>query len=138
MRHFGHGHTDGDTVVFANGGSIAFLGDLLSNGDAPVLGDADSHGWEHALLAVEERPELTRLAGGHGPVGDKSALAKQRQFIYAFRQAVASLRAEGLGEDDAVATLTAVPGFEDYRFPYRLAGGVRRLYRELETEGLHA
>jgi len=130
LRHYGHGHTEDDTVIFAQNGAIVFLGDLLSNGHAPVLGDGNSHGWEQALEAVEARTEIESLAGGHGPAGDRRALAEQRACIQAYRQAVRKLYDDGVPEDQAVAEFRSVPGFEAYLYPNRLATGVRTFYAE--------
>jgi cyclase len=135
LRHFGHGHTAGDTVIMVPRERFAFVGDLLSNGVHPVMGDADTHGWQHSLEAIRATGTVDRVVGGHGPVGDQASLVKQSQYIDSLRATLAALHKAGVPAVRAAEELTSVPGFEEYGYAYRMKGGIGRFYREMEAAG---
>ncbi len=45
----------------------------------------------------------TKIVPGHGPVGDKAALAKHHEMLVTVRERVHTLKAAGKSKDDAVA-----------------------------------
>jgi cyclase len=131
LRHFGPAHTDNDSVVAVPGARVAFMGDLVCNGFNAVLSDGDSAGWERALEAVQSAWNVQRLVPGHGPTADGGALAEQRAYLRALRQAVRELRDAGVSAEQAQQQLAAVPGFEHYQNRSWLQRGIPRLYAEL-------
>ncbi|MEI8028001.1 MAG: MBL fold metallo-hydrolase [Pseudomonadota bacterium] len=83
--HFSNGHTDGDTVVFFQKGSVASLGDLYFAGMYPIFhpehkGDLDSY-LHNIDLILKILPDNSQVVPGHGPLSNKKELDLYRQMI---------------------------------------------------------
>ena len=95
----------------------AFIGDLALNGVHPDLSEGRSAAW----LAQLDRARrllfgVERLYPGHGPVAGYAALAAQRRYLDAYREAVAALaggkpRLDEAGRKELAARMErALPG----------------------------
>ena len=83
--HFSNGHTDGDTVVFFQKGSVASLGDLYFAGMYPIFhpehqGDLDSY-LHNLELILKTLPDDSKVVPGHGPLSNKQELDLYREMI---------------------------------------------------------
>ncbi len=88
---YGGGHSPSDTFVFLPDDRIAFLGDLLSNGYHPWLGDGDPD----TLVRILDRIDLLRpraLVPGHGAPGGPRVLAAMREYVTTAQRQVARHR----------------------------------------------
>ena len=86
LVHYGHAHTDGDTVVFLDKSRVIHMGDMFFNGRFPFL-DVDNGGdidnWVRqldAILAV--LPADSRIIPGHGSLATTADLKAFRQMLY--------------------------------------------------------
>jgi glyoxylase-like metal-dependent hydrolase (beta-lactamase superfamily II) len=99
MRHFGTGHTDGDTIVHLVKADVIFMGDIWWNGHYPFIdygsgGDIDGMIlWTRQAIAMAG-PD-TIIVPGHGPVGDRSHLQAYLAMLVNVRQTVARLKRQG-------------------------------------------
>jgi len=80
LRHFGPGHTDGDSVVWFHGSKVVHLGDLCFHGRFPFIdtgSGGDPDGYVAALgQVVDSIGDDWKFIPGHGPVGTKAELAR--------------------------------------------------------------
>ena len=86
LVHYGHAHTDGDTVVFLDKSRVIHMGDMFFNGRFPFL-DVDNGGdidnWVRqldAILAV--LPADFRIIPGHGSLATTADLKAFRQMLH--------------------------------------------------------
>ena len=66
---------------------ILFTGDACVNGAFNYTGDSDTASWITVLNSIAELP-VKILAPGHGELGDKNIIAKQRRYFVELRAAV--------------------------------------------------
>jgi cyclase len=77
---FGGGHSPSDVIAFLPDEKVAFLGDLLSVGFHPGVGDGDPRTWVPILDAVRELG-VDRALPGHGPVGGPPEIARLQRYL---------------------------------------------------------
>lgn len=120
LRWVSRGHTDGDAFVFLPEENVLHAGDLLFSGRHPFVDDsarATPMGWVRCLDAMLELCDAdTVVVPGHGPVGDRNALAAQRDYFLRLQQLVGDGLARGLSRDQVTALapreLAELPGAE--------------------------
>jgi cyclase len=100
-------HTDSDICIRYENGNVLHMGDVWFNGTYPVI-DASSGGNIDGMIAGTARglslaDAETKIVPGHGPVGDKAALAKHHDMLVTVRDRVHALKAAGKSKDEAVA-----------------------------------
>jgi cyclase len=108
LAHFSPAHTDSDIYVRYEKGNVLHMGDVWFNGTYPFL-DASSGGNIDGMIAGSARGLTladadTKIVPGHGPVGDKAALAKTRDMLVTVRDRVHALKAAGKSQQEAVAS----------------------------------
>ena len=103
LTHFG-GHCPGASVVFFPERRLLFVGDLVFNERVPYMGMADFATWINALEVLETWDALV-VVPGHGPVGGKEILEKQRQWLATFVGEVEASSAQGLSEEEIFGEL---------------------------------
>lgn len=85
LVHFPLAHTDGDTVVFMDGGRIVHMGDMFFSGTFPFM-DVD-HGGDieswigHLDKVLSGLPEDAKVIPGHGPLAGKADLRAFRDML---------------------------------------------------------
>ncbi len=99
LVHYGHAHTDGDTVVFLDKSKVVHMGDMFFNGRFPFL-DVDNGGdidnWVRQLDAVlAVLPPDTKIIPGHGALATTADLKAFRQMLYDCAGIVRSEMKEG-------------------------------------------
>jgi cyclase len=107
LVHFSPAHTDSDIYVRYEKGNVLHMGDVWFNGIYPFL-DASSGGNIDGMIAGSARGLAladadTKIVPGHGPVGDKAALAKTHDMLVTVRDRVHALKAAGKSQQEAVA-----------------------------------
>ncbi len=107
LAHFQPAHTDSDIYVRYEKGNVLHMGDVWFNGTYPFL-DASSGGKIDGMIAGSARglglaDADTKIVPGHGPVGDKTALAKTHDMLLTVRDRVHTLKATGKSQQDVVA-----------------------------------
>ena len=106
LAHFAPAHTDSDIYVRYEKGDVLHLGDVWFNGFYPFL-DASTGGNIDGMIAGSARglglaDADTKIVPGHGPVGDKVALAKTHDMLVIVRDRVKTLKSAGKSQQEAV------------------------------------
>jgi cyclase len=124
----GHKHSPGDAYLLLPQERLAFLGDLGFFQCQPFLPDCDLSAWQRQLERLEEA-DLETLVPGHGPLGAKADLARQRQYVTALEEMVAGvLRSGGTVEEALEQPMPAA--FADWASgAARYAANVRFVYQ---------
>jgi glyoxylase-like metal-dependent hydrolase (beta-lactamase superfamily II) len=94
-------HADSYLLVEADQQRVAFIGDLAFDGMHSYTADGHSGEWLRALDLVAGDLARVPLYPGHGSCGDGSLLARQRQYLLMYREAVQRLAAGAPGLTDA-------------------------------------
>jgi glyoxylase-like metal-dependent hydrolase (beta-lactamase superfamily II) len=107
LAYFPPAHTDSDIYVRYENGNVLHMGDVWFNGTYPFI-DPSTGGNIDGMIAGTARglnlaDADTKIVPGHGPVGDKAALAKHHEMLVTVRERVHTLKAAGKSKDDAVA-----------------------------------
>lgn len=84
-------HADSYLVAEAGGKRAAFIGDLAFDGMHSYTADGHSGAWLRALDRVASDLAAVPLYPGHGSPGDIGLLARQRQYLLMYREAVGRL-----------------------------------------------
>jgi glyoxylase-like metal-dependent hydrolase (beta-lactamase superfamily II) len=108
LIHVPRAHTGGDTMVWIPDAFILATGDIVSVGNRyPNIDVGDGGGIDGMIAGVDaclERTDpRTRFVPGHGPLMTHADVAAYRVLLADARDAVKKLKAQGLGEDEAVA-----------------------------------
>ncbi|MFY9826440.1 MAG: MBL fold metallo-hydrolase [Thermoanaerobaculia bacterium] len=84
-RHFPHGHTDGDSIIFFTKSNVVHMGDDFFNGLFPFIdtGNGGSvQGMTDAVAKVlAEVPADVKIIPGHGPLSDVAGLKKFHRML---------------------------------------------------------
>lgn len=105
----GPGETACATVFVAEGGGLAFVGDVAANGMTPWLVEGHSAAWLDQIGRVEALlPPCALAHPGHGAAAPAAALlAAQRDYIRRFRALVAQAASGGRFGPEARAAVVA-------------------------------
>jgi glyoxylase-like metal-dependent hydrolase (beta-lactamase superfamily II) len=100
-------HTDGDTLVAFPKHDALAVGDYYRTAGYPIVDLANGgtlNGRLEALrVTIDRAGPTTRIIPGHGAIVDRNAVIAQRDLIFAYRDKVAALIAEGKTLDEVVA-----------------------------------
>jgi cyclase len=99
--HFGHMHTPGDAVMYLPKHKILCTGDSCGNGAFNYTGHSDTASWIRCLEKAQQL-DVKMICPGHGEIGGKDLLAKQRRYFVELRQAVQKGIDAGKSFDDIV------------------------------------
>jgi cyclase len=107
LVHFPPAHTDSDIYVRYEKGNVLHMGDVWFNGFYPFL-DASSGGNIDGMIAGTARglglaDADTKIVPGHGPLGDKAAMARSHDMLVTVRDRVRALKSAGKSLQEAVA-----------------------------------
>jgi glyoxylase-like metal-dependent hydrolase (beta-lactamase superfamily II) len=111
---YGGGHSPSDTFVFLPDDRIAFLGDLLSNGYHPWLGDGNPDHLVRILGRIASLGPRTLLPG-HGAPGGPRVLAAMREYVTSAQRQVARHRRAHRRRKE-LAGLAVPEKFRDWKF----------------------
>jgi cyclase len=99
--HFGHMHTPGDAVMYLPKHKILCTGDSCGNGAFNYTGHGDTASWIRCLEKAQQL-DVKMICPGHGEIGGKDLLGKQRRYFVELRQAVQKGIDAGKSFDDIV------------------------------------
>jgi len=120
------GHCPGELSVFIPEHGVLLTGDLAFNGRTPYVGDGDIPKWVEALTRLHAMgPDV--VIPGHGPLGGKDILVRQRDWLEAFLGLAQDCFRKGMGveeaADRAITEMKADPARKQV-----LAAGIRKIY----------
>ena len=124
----GYNHTRGDTATFVEPDRVLFSGDVSMQA-LPAAGGSSTIG---TWIASQDRfaaLQPARVVPSHGPIGDASLVARNKDFLVAVRDRAAALKKQGTGVDEAVKTISSELEGTFGASP-RMAGTIRTAYAE--------
>ena len=101
-RHFGRGHTNGDSVIYFPSEKVLHTGDLFTSG-APYCDSkagCSIKEWDKTLQKAIQAYDFDTVIPGHGPVMKRADLAKYAQNLAVVRD---RLKAACAGGEDTAA-----------------------------------
>lgn len=100
IRHYKHGHTDGDMSVYFVNADILSTGDTFWNGQYPFIDYVTGGSIDGAIAAANANIAMTTprtiIVPGHGPVGDRASQIAFRDMLVTSRNRVAALKRKGM------------------------------------------
>ena len=110
VLHLANAHTDGDAIVHFRKANVIHTGDVFFNGFYPFI-DGGTGGSIRGMIAAVDHilalaDDETRIVPGHGPLGDRRALAGYRDMLHGVHHAVANLM---ISANDVDAVVAAQP-----------------------------
>ncbi len=121
-RHYGPGHTGGDSVIFFEGANVVHMGDLMFNHRHPFVdrpGGASIRNWITTLeqVVADHDSDTTYIFGHSGPgtplTGSQSVLSGFRDYFTALLEYVEQGIAAGKSAEE-IAQVEQLPGFAEY------------------------
>ncbi len=106
LRYLGRAHTSGDLFVHLPDDGLVFTGDVAQNRGVPFMLDGYIQDWvqtDDRLLELHAE----RFVSGHGPVGERPALAEARDFMAVLASATERAIEDGQDEPTASVNVTA-------------------------------
>jgi len=92
-------HTDTDIYVYFAQANVLHMGDLFFNGMYPFIDAGTGGNINGMILGADRALELTnartKIVPGHGPLGDRAALARYRAMLATVRDRVRAQKAAG-------------------------------------------
>ncbi len=132
LMEVGPAHTRGDTLVYLPADRVIFTGDILFSGGHPIVWAGPVGNWVRACERILDL-DVETVVPGHGPISDKSAVARMRDyFAYLSREARVRFDA-GLPPAEAARDIS----FADYHTwgeAERIAANIAALYREFRGD----
>jgi phosphoglycerate dehydrogenase-like enzyme/glyoxylase-like metal-dependent hydrolase (beta-lactamase superfamily II) len=104
LYFFGHAHTAGDAFLYLPQHRIICTGDACTNGPFNYMGHSDSASWIRVLDKALQL-DVKTVCPGHGPLGGKDVLEKQRRFFTELRQQVKQGVDKGLDAKEIAKTI---------------------------------
>ena len=107
LRHYDPAHTDSDIWVLFEEANVIHVGDTWWNGIYPFI-DCSTGGSIDGMIQASDRnlkmvSDDTIIIPGHGPVGNKAALAEFRDMLEDIRSNVAQLKKQGKSLNETIA-----------------------------------
>ncbi|MBI4582895.1 MAG: MBL fold metallo-hydrolase [Planctomycetes bacterium] len=128
LLHFGTAHTRGDGFAYLPRQRVLFTGDAVVNGPYNYMGDGNSHHWIKVIEALEQL-DVEVVAPGHGPLGDRSLLSRQKAFFLALHAEVEKGIAAGKSAEELRDLLKLPEAVEDYAGDF-LRDQITKVYAE--------
>ena len=119
LREVAPGHTASDAYLVLPGDGVTFMGDLGFFQCQPFTVYADPQAWVAHLEEMEQSSTET-FVPGHGPLGTKTDLALQREYINLLQELVAGAIEEGQSVEETLEKPLPAP------FDAWLHGGMAR------------
>jgi len=100
-------HTDSDIYIHFQKTNVLHAGDVFFNGFYPFI-DGGTGGSVHGMIAgatklIAMADAKTKIVPGHGPLGDRTSLAKYRDMLVVIHDNVQKLKAAGKTQKEVVA-----------------------------------
>jgi cyclase len=107
LNHVAPAHTDSDIYVHFQKANVISMGDLFFNGMYPYIDPGTGGNIDGTIAAADKILSLadnhTKIVAGHGPLGNKTDLAKFRDMLITSRDRIQKLKSAGKSAQEAVA-----------------------------------
>jgi glyoxylase-like metal-dependent hydrolase (beta-lactamase superfamily II) len=132
LRYLGRAHTSGDIFIHLPDDGLLFTGDVAQDGGIPFMLDGYIQDWVGTDARLLEL-DCERFMAGHGPIGERPAIAESAQFINALAAGTKQAVAEGQDEATAAAGVTEALSerFGSWRGFERVEESVAFAFREI-------
>jgi cyclase len=131
LLYLGHAHTSGDAVAYLPKHKILCTGDACVNGAFNYMGHSNSASWIQCLEKMDKL-DVKVVCPGHGAVGTKELIAKQKRYFVELRDQVK----KGIDAKKDLAAITAgidMPWYKDWtgKDAKDIGDNVKHVYDEL-------
>lgn len=125
-------HTRGDTLVWVEEDRVLFTGDVVMSQRFLAAQNTSSISTWIAVLDEMMALKPAHVVPSHGKLGDATLISRDRAFLQAVQDRVATLKREGKSIDDAVAAVAAeiAPQYPEFGIPAGSAAVARAAYAE--------
>jgi glyoxylase-like metal-dependent hydrolase (beta-lactamase superfamily II) len=128
MIEMGPAHTGGDAIVFVPADRTVFTGDLLFVDGHPIMWAGPVANWIKACETIEAM-DVETVVPGHGPVTDKTGVARVRGYLTYIRDEARKRFDSGMGALEAARSI-ALDDYAGWGDAERIALNTASLYRE--------
>ncbi len=128
----GPAHTRGDVIVHIPDQKTVFTGDILFVGAHPIVWEGPVSNWVRACGRILEM-DVETVVPGHGPICDKSAVRRVKDYLEYLQVQARKCFDAGLGAEEAAREIS-MDGFSSWGEGERVAVNVHTLYREFRGE----
>ncbi|HJM74418.1 MAG TPA: MBL fold metallo-hydrolase [Dehalococcoidia bacterium] len=134
LRYLGRAHTGGDIFIHLPDDRLLFTGDVAQDGGIPFMMDGYIQDWVGTDARLLEL-DCERFMAGHGPIGERPAIAEAAQFINALAAGTKQAIAESQDEATAAAGVTEALSerFGSWRGFERVEESVAFAFREISN-----
>jgi glyoxylase-like metal-dependent hydrolase (beta-lactamase superfamily II) len=133
LRHFGHGHSKGDTVVYVPSAKVLYSGDCCFNFVTPATFDADIGNWIRTVERMLKAFAFKKIVPGHGPVGDRRALEEMLGYLKLVQREARKRFKAGMSARKAAGDIP-LGLYQDWMKPDRIEQAVMKLYNEFRGQ----
>jgi cyclase len=99
------GHSPGTISIYIPQDKILIAGDNIENGMHPTMGVARFRDCLRLLREMEDL-DINHVIPGHGEVGDKSLIGKERQYFEEYIRSVDILKKQGVSLGEMIPRIT--------------------------------
>lgn len=140
VRHFGGGHTDGDSVVYWRNANVIHTGDMFNNNGGYPFVDLESGGnAQHLVTSLDQVIGMidndTVVIPGHGELGGRDNVIAWRNMTASAVERVQALKAAGKSLEEAQAAKPLVGLGPSDDGGDRDNGFVASIWQSLEAHG---
>jgi len=123
----GPAHTGGDVLVHVPGDRMVYTGDIVFLTNTPIIWSGPHENW---IAAIDEllAMDVDLVVPGHGPVTDKTGVAKVKQYLLHVENESRARYDAGMSLEDAIQDI-ALGEFEDWGGAERIVANVLYFYR---------
>jgi len=112
LLFFGHAHTAGDAFAYLPRHKMLCTGDACVNGSFNFMGHSDSASWIRVLEQCQQL-EVDMVLPGHGPIGGKDVLEKQKRYFAELRGQIKQGIKDNKNLEDIARSIT-IPWYKEW------------------------
>ncbi len=126
-------HTRGDTLIFVEEDKVLFSGDVVMNRTFLAAGATSNITTWLATLGELDALQPAVVVPSHGAIGDRSLVAKDRDYLTVVQTRARELKAQGKSADETAQIITTEvqAKFPDWTQPPRIGAAARAAYAEV-------
>ncbi len=110
LRHFGHGNTPGDTVVYVPSARVAWTGNLVLGIPLPPIFEGKTVDYLETISRFSRSLDVKTIVPGHGPIVGREILGSYLAYLNDLIGRVDEAADSGLTLQQTLDTVTLSPG----------------------------